>query len=785
MARLDSSEHPSSHLSETPSEAIRATLTPDLGTPPMGGGLPLIRYWAEQTLSLQGWPIWQTLLHKSACLSCAWGTGGQMGGFRNELGEPLQRCMKSVEAIASELQPGLEAHFFDRYSLADLQQLTSRAADRLGRLSFPVIYRAGASHYQRIGWDEIYDLATNAFQQPPERVASYSSGRSSNEAAYLLQLLLRSQGSNNLADCSDLCHAPSSVSLNTVFGTGTSLVSLESLQQADCVVLVGANPAANHPRLINELIKLRDRGGQIIVVNPVQEVGLVRFGSPAFPLSSLVQGSEIASLFLQPIPGSDLALFVGIQKVLLERGWVNFDFLQAHTDHWQRVIEQIGDTAWEQIVATCDVSRAKIEAAAAMIHQGQGVVFAWAMGVTQQVNSVDTIFAIANTALITGNVGKPGAGLMPIRGHSNVQGFGSMGVTVRLKDEIRQALETLLGRSLQREPGYDARALIEAAAAGQVDTLLCLGGNFYAANPDLTQAKQALGQIDTIIYLATKPNLGHFHGLARRQTIIIPVYARFENPHSTTTESGNNFVRLNDAGKTHLQAADLISEVEFLIELAHRLQGDTPINWRKLQDTYYVRQLIARTIPGYEQLATIDDTKTEFTIPGRIFLEPRFPTPSGKAQMQPTPLPCLTLPAVQEFGLEPEIPALVLALITGRSYAQHNTVVYADGDRYRGMPHRHCLLMNPDDARQAGFAEHQRVSVRGEAGQLDQIEIIYGNVRSGAALMFYPEANVLMKARIEPRSGTPAYKRVPVVVFAASAAENSGATKTQNPKSKI
>jgi molybdopterin-dependent oxidoreductase alpha subunit len=731
----------------------------------MGGGLPLVKYWAKKTLSPKGPQIWKTLMHKSACLSCAWGTGGQKGGFVNELEEPLQRCMKSVEAIAAELQPGLAPHFFDQSTLSELQCLTSMEADRLGRLSFPVIHRAGSDRYERIGWDEIYQIAETAFKQPAERVASYSSGRSSNEAAYLLQLMIRAMGSNNLADCSDLCHAPSSVSLKTVFGTGTSLVSLESLQQADGVVLIGSNAPANHPRLMNELIKLRDRGGTVIVINPMREVGLLKFGSPAFPLSSLVQGSEISSLFLQPIPGSDLALFMGIQKALLENDWVTFDYLKAHTDNWQVVVDQVMQTDWASITATCGVSQAEIETAAQMIHRCQGVVFAWAMGITQQANSVDNIFAIANTALMTGNVGKPGAGMMPIRGHSNVQGFGSMGVTVRLKEEIRQALEQLLGRSLKREPGYDARALIEAADAGKVDSLLCLGGNVYAANPDLTQAKRALGNIDTIIYLATKPNLGHFHGLARKNTIIIPVYARFENPHKTTTESGNNFVRLNDAGKTHLKDGDLMSEIDFLTELAYRIHGDTPINWRKLQDTRYVRQLIAKTIPGYEKIGEIDDTNEEFTISGRIFLEPTFPTPSGKAQMQLMPLPALTLPTLQDFGLEASTSGLVLALMTGRSYSQHNTVVYKEGDRYRGMPHRHCILMNPTDAEQAGFAEHQQVSVRGDAGQLDAIEVIYGEVRSGAGLMFYPEANVLMKARIEGRSGTPAYKRVPVAVF--------------------
>ncbi|MEP0946496.1 FdhF/YdeP family oxidoreductase [Nodosilinea sp. FACHB-141] len=767
MTQLDQTEDqaPSTAASDRDLPENLSATEPTADHMPIGGGLPIIQYWAQKTLSPQGPQIWQTLFHKSACLSCAWGTGGQNGGFINELEEPLQRCMKSVQAISSELQPGLGDHFFARHTISELQALTSREADRLGRLSFPVIRRAGSDHYEPIAWEEIYQLTTAGFSLPPERVASYSSGRSSNEAAFLLQLMVRALGSNNLADCSDLCHAPSTVSLNKVFGTGTSLVSLESLRQADCVVLVGSNAPANHPRLMNELIELRDRGGKVLVINPVREVGLAKFGSPAHPLR-LVQGQDIASMFLQPIPGSDLALFVGIQKVLLERGWVQFDYLKAHTENWQAVIDQVAAADWESIIATCGLTLTEIIAAAEMIHSSQNVVFAWAMGITHQANSVDNIYSIANTALMTGNVGKPGAGLMPIRGHSNVQGFGSMGVTAHLKDSIREALEKLLGKSLKRESGYDARALIEASDRGEVDTLLCLGGNLYAANPDLTQAKRALGNIDTIIYLATKPNQGHFHGLAQQNTIIVPVYARFENPHKTTVESGNNFVRLNSPGKTHLTKGDLVTEIDFLAELAHRIHGEDPIQWRRLHDTRYVRQLIAQAIPGYEKIGEIDDTSAEFTISGRIFLEPKFPTPSGKAEMQPTPLPDLTLPTLQDFGLPNTQPsAMVLALITGRSYGQHNTVVYKEADEYRGMPHRHCILMNPSDAERSGFAQHQRVSVRGDAGQLDNIEIIFGEVRSGAALMFYPEANVLMKARIEKRAGTPAYKRVPVAVF--------------------
>lgn len=732
--------------------------------PDMGGGLSVIEYWAKHTLSPEGVKLWSTLSHKSACLSCAWGTGGQKGGWTNEEGEKLQRCMKSVEAISAEIQPPIAPQFFESQSIAELQKLTSLEADRLGRWSFPVILRQGSSHYQRIDWKEIYQLAETGLKKSPERVASYSSGRSSNEAAFLLQLMIRALGSNNLADCSDLCHAPSTAGLKQVFGTGTSTVSLNGLKQADCVVIAGSNAAYNHPRLMNELIKLRDRGGRVIVINPIMEAGLVKFASPAF-VGSLLTGSEIATLYLQPIPGSDTALFLGIQKALDERDLIKTEFLAAYTENWQDAIALARNTDWSTITATCGVSQTEIELAAEIIGNSSKVVFAWAMGITQQANGVDNVYSIANTALMTGNVGKEGAGVMPIRGHSNVQGFGSMGVTVRLKQEIQTALEKLLERPLSRTQGYDAHALIEAADAGKVDTLICVGGNLYAANADSNKVRRALGKIETIIYLATKPNLGHFHGLAKQNTIIVPVLNRFENPHKTTVESGNNFVRLNDEGKTHLQQADLIAEVDFLTEVAHRLHGKEPVDWRRLQDTKYIRQLIAQTIPGYDKIGEIDATQEEFTIAGRILTEPQFPTPSGKAKLQITPLPNLTLPTAADFGVAEDTPGVVLALMTGRSYSQHNTVVYKTVDKYRGMPHRNCILMNRDDAEAAGLSQHQRVTVKGNASQLDNVEIIYGAVRSGAALMFYPEVNVIFNAPVDERCGTPAFKRVPVLVY--------------------
>ncbi|MFO5475959.1 MAG: molybdopterin-dependent oxidoreductase, partial [Dolichospermum sp.] len=384
------------------------------------------------------------------------------------------------------------------------------------------------------------------------------------------------------------------------------------------------------------------------------------------------------------IPGSDVALFLGLQKSLIDQNLIKIEYLKSSTQNWQQILDYANNISWDDITKTCGLTQEEITATAYIIGKSERVVFAWAMGITQQTNGVDNVLSIANTALITGNAGKIGAGTMPIRGHSNVQGFGSMGVTVNLREEIKQALSKLLGKPLNETPGYHTRNLIAAAELGKINTLFCLGGNLYAANPDLSQAKRALSQIETIFYVATKPNLGHFHGLGKQQTLILPVFNRFENPHQTTTESGNNFVRLNDAGKSHLQPdnSDLISEVELITEIAHRLHDEHPINWRKLQDTVYVRKLIAKTIPGYEKIGQIDQTQAEFTIAGRIFDEPKFPTFDGKARMFVTHLPQLTLPDKSAFGVEENQPGIVLILGTGRGYGQHNTVVYRSADKY-------------------------------------------------------------------------------------------------------
>lgn len=748
-------------MNDRPSPSPK-TVSPSSSLPEQGGGWPVVGYWVESLLQPQGIPLAEKLFHEHACKSCAWGTKG----FRDELGRPLQRCAKGVEAERGDLQAGIRQDFFQEHPLEELAQLTSYQAERLGRLSQPLIHRRGRQHYEPISWPEVYQLIGEALAaHPPEQAGSYSSGRGSNEAAFALQLFMRQLGSPHLADCSDLCHVPSTRGLGRMFGTGTSQVELADLEHCRCFVLAGSHAAANHPRLMNELIALRQRGGVVIVLNPVREVGLLRFATPA-RVGSLLLGSEIASLYLQPHPGSDAAVFLGMQKWLIEQDRVDRAFLAAHTLEHEAVLEAVQQTSWEGILSTCGLTYAEIAAAAQAVadHAGR-TLFAWAMGITQQAHGVENIFAIANTALMTGSAGKRGCGVMPIRGHSNVQGFGSMGVSSHLREAIRVGLEGLVGRPLERVVGYSARHLMRACRAGEIRTLLCLGGNFYGANPDLQFSRQALAQVDTLVYLATKPNIGHFQGLAARQTLLLPVLARGEEAFATTVESGNNFVRLNQPGKTHLDRSKVVSEFQFICTLAQRVLGESPIPWSRMGDPDYIRQVIARVIPGYGAIADIAQTRQDFTIQGRIVHNTTWPTPSGKAQMFPVSLPQLDPPTHEAVGLDPSQGGHPFILITARAYGQHNTVVYKEADPYRGMPHRHCVMMNAEDAARTGLQAHQRVTVRGVAGCLENIEIILGPIKPGSVLMFYPEANHLIRPSEDPQSDIPAFKRSPVVLI--------------------
>lgn len=714
-----------------------------------GGGFRAIGYIVGKAFEVNPWRLWRRMSAKNACKTCAVGMGGQHGGMVNEQGHFPEVCKKSVQAQVADMKGALPGDFFKKHSLPDLLKLTPKQAEDSGRLTYPVLYRAGTQDgkFHHISWDDaMAHLAAALQQSDPLRTAFYASGRSSNEAAFLLQSFARLYGTNNVMNCSYYCHQASGVGMKMTFGTGTATIELDDIAKSDLVVLLGANPASNHPRLMTQLADLRKRGGRVIVVNPIRESGLETFHVPS-NVQSLLFGTKIASLYLQPLAGGDTALLVGVLKALAERDRLDKPFLAEHASGWEAVVADAQAANWDELVANSGVERAQIEQMASMIADSKGAIFAWAMGLTHHKTGVQNILALSNVALATGNIGKPGAGLLPIRGHSNVQGIGSVGVTPALQEPVKQSLEKLYGKSFPTTAGYDTHAALEAAEQGKLDVLVALGGNLWGSQPNLTWATTAMGRVKTIVHLSTKLNPGHFHGLASETTLILPVLARDEEPQATSQESMFNFVRLSEGGTPNMKG-QMRAESEVICDLANRVLGNAPVDWNRLRDHAEVRRLIAEAIPGWQELGNIDRTRHEFTISGRVFHTPSFNTKDGKATMHRTPLPKFEHDA--------------LRLLTLRSEGQFNTVVYEEHDLYRGIPHRFCILLADEDARRLNVRDGERVKVRGEAGEMENIQVVIGNIRAGNAAMYYPEANVLIEANIDPLSKTPAFKGGPV-----------------------
>lgn len=719
-----------------------------------GGGWPAVLYTLRKAREMGGfWKMWQAMRSKNACKTCALGMGGQKGGMVNEAGSFPEVCKKSLQAMASDLQAGIRTEFWQKYSIGQLKSLSPRELEYCGRLVEPVIHEVGNSHYRPISWEDAFArIAERLKSVQPDETFWYFSGRSSNEAGFLLQLFARIYGTNNINNCSFYCHQASGVGLTSVLGTGTATLTLEDVEHADCIFLIGGNPASNHPRLMSTLKHIRRRGGEVIVINPIIETGLVNFSVPSDPWS-LLFGTKIASLYVQPQIGGDLALLTGIAKRILELGQHDPAFLTTACDDWSEWKQHLESTHWSEICEKSGVGIDEINAIARRYAKSKNTVFAWTMGITHHAHGVENVEAIANLALMRGMVGRPHAGLMPIRGHSNIQGMGTVGVTPKLKDVIFERLQSTFQISLPQTPGRDTMACMDGSLNRELKFGFCLGGNLFGSNPDAAYAAKALSKLDQIVYLSTTLNTGHAHGLAQ-ETIILPVLARDEEPEPTTQESMFNYMRLSDGGLPRHTGP--LSEIHVIAEIAQRvLQRSGPIDWQEMKSAQKIRESLAKVVPGLESLATIGETKQEFQIPGRTFHTPTFPTPSGRAQIKCHELPSL-IGSPGEFRL-----------MTIRSEGQFNTVVYEDYDLYRNIDRRDVILMHPEDLQLAGLFDDQRVVVKSAAGEMVGIRTrTFKNIRPGNVMMYYPEANILVPRSLDPRSKTPAFKAIPVTVKA-------------------
>ncbi|MCH9023435.1 MAG: FdhF/YdeP family oxidoreductase, partial [Planctomycetes bacterium] len=669
--------------------------------PKAGGGFHAIAYSLRKARQVGGFfKLYKTLRSKNACKTCALGMGGQKGGMVDESGHFPSVCKKSIQAAVADMQGAIQDDFFDKFSLGQLGGFDSRQLEMSGRLTHPLWASAGDTHYRRISWSEAYAKITPKLKAtPPDQSFFYMSGRSSNEAAFLLQLFARLYGTNNVNNCSYYCHQASGVGLTSVTGSGTATVVLEDLSHCDLVFLIGANPASNHPRLMHQLMKIRRRGGHIIVINPLKELGLVRFKVPSDPVS-LLFGTDIASLYLQPHIGGDIALLAGIAKSILEKNAHDQNFIDQHCENFPEFKQQLDHLDIATLVERSGVPREQIEQAAEHYAQSKNTIFAWAMGITHHLHGVENVRMIANLSMIRGQLGKPHAGLLPIRGHSNVQGIGSVGVTPKLKQAIFDKLQSEYKIKLPTTKGLDTLSCLEQAKQGHIRLVLCLGGNLYGATPDSRFAADAFNALDMAVYLSTTLNIGHIKGRAK-ETLILPVQTRDEESQLTTQESMFNYVRISEGGITRHTGPK--GEVEIIAHLARDVLGDNgPIDFNALTQHKNIRQMIAKIIPGYQQVAEIDETKEEFHLEGRTLHTPTFNTPSGKARFHNFPI---TDNQPQEDSPN------AFRLMTIRSEGQFNSVVYEVEDFYRHQERRDVILMNQADCDRLNFSIDQPVTV--------------------------------------------------------------------------
>jgi molybdopterin-dependent oxidoreductase alpha subunit len=677
---------------------------------------------------------------RNTCKACALGMGGQKGGRTNELGQFPSICRKSIQANGSDLQAPIPAEVFD-HTLAELAQLSGRELEHLGRLN-AVLYKSTAgAGYRPLPWDEALALVASRFRATaPERTFFYTSGRSSNEAGFVLQLLARLYGTNNVNNCSYYCHQATSVGLQSTVGTGTATVDLEQLTKSDCIFVLGANPASNHPRFITLLKDCRDRGGQVIIINPAKEPGLVNFSKGVGP-----------SDYVQPKIGSDLWLLKGIAKALIEGSATDKAFVSDHTEGFGAFLADLEHLAWPDIAEHTGVTEDRVRALAAAYRQAEHVVFAWGMGITHHLHGSSNVEAIANLAMLRGMVGRPAAGLLPLRGHSNIQGMGTTGVKPTLATEVLSHLEKAYNVRLPQTKGLDTLACLEAAAAGRMDAALMLGGNLFAATPNSVWAQGALDRIGFKVFLTTTLNRGHVVGMERSEALILPVCARDEERQSTTQESMFNYIRLSDGGPVRLD--NVRSEVEILCGLGEALLPHGPVDFGLFRNHTHIQQAIAAAIPGMEALADIDQTKKEFTVAGRLLTRPQFATPSGKAVFVVRQAPASPATAEHPF---------VLASV--RSEGQFNSIIYDEADKFRKTGTRWCVLMNRQDLETLGVPPGGLVDLASPVGRMEGLTAHEYDVPRGNALAYYPEANVLIGTAHDSRSMTPAFKSTAVSI---------------------
>ena len=754
-------------------------------TPPKtyAAGLPAVRKAVEYSLS-------QTSARRTAltllnvnqaggidCPGCAWPEPGRR--HRNEY------CENGAKHINDEATSHrVTREFFAQHPIAELDQKSDWWLNQQGRLTEPMVKWHGGTHYEPIGWDEAFRLIADELSglPSPDEAMFYVSGRLSNEAAFLLQTFVRAFGTNNLPDCSNMCHESSGSALAQTLGVGKGSVQLEDLYNADLVLVVGQNPGTNHPRMLSALEETKGRGGKVIAVNTLPEAGLMRFKNPQKARGVVGRGTAIADRYLLIRPGGDLALFKMVNKLLLVADDVSVaasgpevldrDYIETHTTGFTDFAAQAREITWAQALEATGLTRDEIEALVEQVLAAESVIVCWAMGLTQHRHGVPTIREIVNFLMLRGNIGKPGAGVCPVRGHSNVQGDRTMGIWERVPDWFLDALGNEFGFDPPRHHGFDSVDGVRAMRDGRAKVFVGVAGNFVRAMSDSDVTEAALRKCRLTVQVSTK--LNRSHTVVGDVALILPTLGRSDRD---VQASGEQFVTVEDSmssvhatrGKLQPASEHLLSEVAIISRLAHAtIGGRYGIRWADFEADYgRIRDRIARVVPGFEDFNERIKAPDGFTLPNPVN-SGVYNTPSGKAVFTGNQLEWL------------ETPPGHLVLQSLRSHDQWNTIPYAMDDRYRGIHHaRRIVMVNPIDIADLGFSDGDVVDIvsvwnDGIERRATGFTLVAYPAALGSAAAYYPETNVLVPLdSVAEISNTPTSKGV-IVRFESATPSGAG-----------
>ncbi|MGP4000509.1 FdhF/YdeP family oxidoreductase [Streptomyces sp. 8N706] len=692
------------------------------------------------------------------CPGCAWP-------------EPDKRhtaefCENGAKAVAEEatlrrVTPG----FFAEHPVSSLAARSGYWLGQQGRITQPMYLPEGADRYEPVPWERALDIVAEelAALDSPDEAVFYTSGRTSNEAAFLYQLFAREFGTNNLPDCSNMCHESSGSALTETLGVGKGSVLLEDLHRADLIIVAGQNPGTNHPRMLSALEKAKQGGARIITVNPLPEAGMERFRNPQTSRGLAGAGTALTDLFLQIRLGGDQALFRALNRLVLETpGAVDEEFVREHTHGFEEFAAAARAHDWDGTLRATGLDREAIDRALGMVLGSRRIVVCWAMGLTQHKHAVPTIKEVVNFLLLRGNIGRPGAGVCPVRGHSNVQGDRTMGIFERPAPAFLDALEKEFGFAPPREHGLDVVRSIRALRDGAAKVFFAMGGNFVAATPDTEVTEAAVRRARLTVHVSTKLNRSHVVTGAR--ALILPTLGRTERD---LQDGGEQFVTVEDSmgmvhasrGRLEPASGHLLSEPAIVCRLARRVLGEnsrTP--WEEFEKDYArIRDRISRVVPGFEDFETKVRRPGGFTLPHAPRDNRRFPTATGRANFTAAPV---------EY---PEAPEGRLLLQTLRSHDQYNTTIYGLDDRYRGIRNgRRVVLVHPEDARSLGLPDGSYTDLvsewqDGSERRAPGFRVVHYPTARGCAAAYYPETNVLVPLdATADTSNTPASKSLVV-----------------------